>query len=93
MKTRAHVIVTGKVQGVFYRAETASKAKQLSLKGWVRNLPDGRVEAIFEGEETDVRKIIDFCWHGPPNAYVVDVDVRQQEWKGEFESFEVRYYA
>lgn len=93
MKTRAHVIVRGKVQGVFYRAETASKAKQLSLTGWVRNLPDGRVEAIFEGEETNVRKIIDFCWRGPTNAYVVDVDVRQQEWKGEFENFEVRYYA
>jgi acylphosphatase len=92
VKTRARVIVTGKVQGVFYRAETATKAKQLSLTGWVRNLSDGRVEAIFEGEETDVQKIIDFCRHGPPNAYVVAVDVRRQEWKGEFDDFEVRYY-
>jgi len=92
VKTRAHVIVTGKVQGVFYRAETASKAKQLSLTGWVRNLPDGRVEAIFEGEEINVKKIVDFCWRGPPNASVVDVDVRRQEWKGEFDDFEVRYY-
>jgi acylphosphatase len=92
VKTRAHVIVTGRVQGVFYRAETASKAKQLNLTGWVRNLPDGRVEAIFEGEETNVQKMIDFCRHGPPNAYVVDVDVRRRKWKDEFDDFEVRYY-
>jgi len=92
VKIRAHVIVTGKVQGVFYRAETASKAKQLNVTGWVRNLPDGRVEAVFEGGETNVQKMIDFCRRGPPNAYVVDVDVRRQEWKGEFDDFTVRYY-
>lgn len=92
MKIRAHVIVMGKVQGVFYRAETASKAKQLNVMGWVRNLPDGRVEAVFEGEEINVRKIIDFCKRGPQNAYVVNIDVRWQEWKGEFDSFRVRYY-
>jgi acylphosphatase len=91
VKIRAYVIVTGKVQGVFYRAETASKARQLGLTGWVRNLPDGRVEAIFEGEETNVQKIIDFCRRGPSNAYVVDVDVRRQEWKDEFDNFAVRY--
>jgi len=88
---RAHVIVTGKVQGVFYRAETASKARQLNVTGWVRNLPDGRVEAIFEGQEMKVQKMIDFCRRGPPNAYVVDADVRRQEWKGEFDDFTVRY--
>ena len=92
VKIRAHVIVTGKVQGVFYRAETASKAKQLRLTGWVRNLPDGRVEGIFEGEETNVQKMVDFCRRGPPNAYVVDVEVRRQEWKGEFDNFTVKYY-
>lgn len=86
------MIITGKVQGVFYRAETASKARQLGLTGWVRNLKDGRVEAIFEGEEADVQKMIDFCRRGPPNAYVVDVDVRRQEWKDEFDNFEVKYY-
>lgn len=92
MKIRAHVTVTGKVQGVFYRAETASKAQQLNVTGWVRNLPDGRVEALFEGEETDVQKIVDFCRRGPPNAYVVNIDVRRQQWRGEFDSFKVRYY-
>jgi acylphosphatase len=91
MKIRAHVIVTGKVQGVFYRAETAAKARRLNITGWVRNLPDGRVEAVFEGEEANVQKIIDFCRRGPTNAYVIDVDVRRQEWKGEYHNFTVRY--
>ena len=91
MKTRAHVIVTGKVQGVFYRAETAAKARRLNITGWVRNLPDGRVEAVFEGDETNVQKIIDFCRRGPPDAYVVDLDVRRQEWTAEFRNFAIRY--
>jgi acylphosphatase len=64
VKIRAHVTVTGNVQGVFYRAETASRAKQSNITGWVRNLPDGRVEAIFEGEETNVQKIVDFSGKG-----------------------------
>jgi acylphosphatase len=91
MKIRAHVIVTGKVQGVFYRAETAAKARRLNITGWVRNLADGRVEAVFEGDETNVQKIIDFCRSGPPNAYVVDLDVRRREWTGEFRNFAIRY--
>ena len=92
MKIRVHLFVTGDVQGVFYRAETASRAQQLNITGWVRNLPDGRVEAILEGEETNVQKIIDFCRKGPPNACVVDIDATRHEWKGEFESFTIRYY-
>jgi len=91
MKVRAHVIVTGRVQGVFYRAETAAKARRLNITGWVRNLPDGRVEAVFEGEDISVQKVIDFCHHGPANAYVTDVDVRHQDWKGEFGDFTIRY--
>ncbi len=93
MKTRAHVIVAGKVQGVFYRAETASRARSLDVTGWVRNLPDGRVEAVFEGEQNNVEKMIDFCCRGPPNAYVVNVDVKRQEWRGEFKNFTIRYYS
>ncbi len=91
MKIRAHIIVSGKVQGVFYRAETASKAKRLNITGWIRNLPDGRVEAVFEGESTEVEKMLAFCRRGPPNAYVVSLDVRRQEWKGEFDNFTVQY--
>jgi len=91
MKMRAHVVVAGKVQGVFFRAEAASKAKRLNVTGWIRNLPDGRVEAVFEGEEANVEKMIDFCRRGPPNAYVVRMDVRRQDWRGEFDNFTVRY--
>lgn len=91
MKVRAQVIVTGRVQGVFYRAETAAKAKHFKVTGWVRNLPDGRVEAVFEGEETNVQKMVEFCRRGPPDAYVTNIDARWQEWKGEFENFSVRY--
>lgn len=91
MKIRAHVIVTGKVQGVFYRAETAAKARRLNITGWVCNLPDGHVEAVFEGEEVNVQKIVEFCRRGPPNAYVINLDVKKQEWTGEFGNFRVRY--
>jgi len=85
------VIVAGKVQGVFYRAETAAKARRLNVNGWVRNLPDGRVEAVFEGEEVNVQKIVEFCRRGPSNAYVISVEVKNQEWTGEFSNFRVRY--
>lgn len=91
MKIRAHVIITGKVQGVFYRAETAARARRLNIAGWVRNLPDGRVEAVFEGEEVNVQNIVDFCRRGPPNAYVINLELKRQEWTGQFDKFSVRY--
>lgn len=65
MKARAHVFVTGVVQGVFFRSETARLAQRLGLTGWVRNLDDGRVEAVFEGEQEDVKKAVEFCKRGP----------------------------
>lgn len=88
---RAHVYVSGRVQGVFFRYETRSLAQELGVKGWVRNLPDGRVEAVFEGEETLVKKMIDFCGRGPPGARVTDVKVEWEEYRGEFNSFTVRH--
>ena len=91
MKTKANVMVSGKVQGVFYRAETAVKARQLDITGWIRNLPDGRVEAVFEGDEADVQTMVEFCRRGPPNARVMNVEVVRGEWKGEFADFAVRY--
>ena len=91
MKARAHVYVGGYVQGVWFRSHTREMAGRLGVYGWVRNLPDGRVEAVFEGEDVSVEKIIDFCRRGPPNAYVIDLDVRRQEWKGEYHNFTVRY--
>jgi acylphosphatase len=91
MKARVHVFVSGRVQGVFFRAETADMADRLGLAGWVRNLPDGRVEALFEGEKEDVEKALDFCRKGPPGARVQSLDLKWEDWKGEFRDFRVAY--
>ena len=91
MNARAHVFVSGRVQGVFFRAETANFAERHQLKGWVRNLPDGRVEAVFEGENTNVEKAIEFCRRGPPGAYVRDLQVIWEDWRGEFDDFRVTH--
>ena len=91
MKARVHVFVSGRVQGVFFRAETADMADRLGLVGWVRNLPDGRVEALFEGEKEDVEKALDFCGRGPPGARVQNLDLKWEDWKGEFQDFRLAY--
>ncbi len=91
MKVRAHVFVSGRVQGVFFRSETRHEARLRGVTGWVRNLPDGRVEAVFEGEEEAVKELIEFCRRGPPGARVVKVDVKWENYTGEFRSFEIRY--
>ena len=91
MKVRAHVFVSGRVQGVFFRSETRYEANRRRVTGWVRNLPDGRLEAVFEGEKDDVGKLIEFCRRGPPGARVTKVYVRWEEYKGEFRGFETRY--
>jgi acylphosphatase len=72
---RAHVLIAGKVQGVGYRASTADMAYLLKLNGWVRNLRDGRVEAVFEGTSTQVEEMIGWCHQGPPAAIVDQVTV------------------
>ncbi len=90
MRTRAHVWISGRVQGVFFRAHTQEVACRLGLTGFVRNLPDGRVEAVFEGEEEAVRKAIEWCHKGPPRARVERVEVRWEEPKGEFPDFAIR---
>jgi len=91
MKIRAHVFVSGRVQGVFFRSETRDEARKHGVTGWVRNTPDGKVEAIFEGEERDVRTLIEFCERGPSGARVTSVDVMMENYTGEFEDFEIRY--
>ena len=91
MKVRAYAYVSGRVQGVFFRAETADLANRLGLTGWVRNLSDGRVEALFEGEKEDVEKALDFCRRGPPGARVRNLDVKWEDWQGEFQDFRIRY--
>ena len=87
---RAHVIIHGKVQGVWFRAHTKEMADKLGLKGWVRNLPDGNVEAVFEGDDESIREMISWCHHGPPLARVDKVEVEYEEPKGE-KLFEIKY--
>jgi acylphosphatase len=90
MKVRAHVFVSGRVQGVFFRSETELQAKVLNVTGWVRNLADGRVEAVFEGEETNVRQLVDFCKRGPLGARVTNAKAVWETYTGEFDSFKAR---
>ena len=91
MKVRAHVFVSGRVHGVFFRSETEYKAVRRNVCGWVRNLPDGRVEAIFEGEKKAVEELVDFCRTGPRGARVSKVEVRWEDYTGEFKGFRIRY--
>ena len=81
--TRAHVQVRGRVQGVFFRMETRDRARSLGLEGWVRNRPDGTVEAVFEGDRARVESMVDWCARGPAGAQVDDVDVKWEEPAGE----------
>ncbi len=89
-RTRAHVYVTGNVQGVYFRATTRSEAEQRDIDGWVRNLNDGRVEAVFEGPEADVAEMVDFCHEGSDSARVDDVSVTYEEPEGAGD-FRIRY--
>jgi len=88
---RAHIFVEGLVQGVFFRSNTRKKARELNVKGWVKNLPDGRVEAVLEGEKQKVKDLIEWTKRGPSAARVNNVDAKLQEYKGEFKIFEIRY--
>jgi acylphosphatase len=89
-RTRAHVYVSGRVQGVYFRATTRDHAREQGVDGWVRNLEDGRVEAVFEGPEDDVEAMIDFCHEGSEAARVEDVDVTVEEPAGA-DGFTVRW--
>ena len=90
MKARAHVFVGGTVQGVFFRQQTHKLASSFNVNGWVRNTYDGRVEAIFEGEMSNVQRLVEFCKKGPPYARVTRVEVTWEEFAGEFKDFRVR---
>jgi acylphosphatase len=89
-RSRAHVFISGRVQGVNFRWYTQRKAQELGLTGWVRNLWDGRVEAVFEGEENAVRRAVEWCHRGERPAWVEQVEVDYQEPAGEFSSFRIR---
>lgn len=88
-RMRARVFVSGRVQGVYYRANTRDAARARDVDGWVRNLSDGRVEAVFEGDETAVEGMIEWCHTGSPAADVRDVDVEYESLSGET-GFDIR---
>lgn len=75
--------IEGRVQGVFYRAATAERARHLGVDGWVRNLPDGSVEVVAAGEDTALDRLAEWLWQGPPNALVSSVAL--EEWRAEVE--------
>jgi len=89
---RAHLKIYGLVQGVFFRSTMKQVAYRLGVTGWVRNLPDGSVEAVVEGPEDKVRKIIEWAHRGPPLARVERVEVTWEEYKGEFKDFRIKYW-
>lgn len=90
---RVHVVVSGLVQGVNFRAFTRRRAAALGLGGWVRNLADGRVEAVAEGQDEAVEEFIAACRQGPPASRVEVCEAREEEYRGEFGDFEVRFWG
>ncbi|MFO8110155.1 MAG: acylphosphatase [Thermoplasmata archaeon] len=87
---RKHVYFSGKVQGVYFRYNTKKKAKKESVTGWVKNLKDGRVEAVFEGPKDKVNEVIRWCGEEQPHAVVRDIEERKEEFEGSFDSFRIR---
>lgn len=90
MNQRVHLYISGRVQGVFYRASTEAIARQLGLTGWVRNLPDGRVEALAEGPREALDRLVSWCRQGPPAAHVEGVEANWQDARGDLGAFSQR---
>lgn len=90
-RVRAEVFISGRVQGVFFRSSTRKRANSLGIDGYVRNRNDGRVEAVFEGPEQDVKQIVSWCHEGPRSARVESVDIEWTDPTDEFSGFSVRY--
>ena len=88
-KVRAHLVVSGRVQGVNFRYSTLLQAESLGLTGWVRNMPDGRVELVAEGDEVEVKQLVDWCRQGPRSARVDRVEVATEGATGEFDDFQI----
>jgi acylphosphatase len=88
---RVHILVSGRVQGVFFRAHTQDYANSLGIKGWVRNTRDGRVEIVAEGEKERLEKFILWCRQGPPGSRVDNVETEWEQATGEFKEFRIEY--
>ena len=87
---RVHIIISGYVQGVCFRYFTKVKARNLGLKGFVRNIPNGNVEVIAEGNEKELDELVEFCRKGPVLSCVANLKVEYEEFKGEFNDFTVK---
>ncbi|GAB4346316.1 MAG: acylphosphatase [Candidatus Abyssubacteria bacterium] len=90
-KIRVRLIIEGRVQGVFFRQTTYEKADKFGVTGWVMNRPDGAVEVVAEGPRDAVEKLVQWCHHGPPHAHVTNVRVIDEPYRGEFDSFDIRF--
>ena len=90
-KQRIHLFIKGRVQGVFFRQTTKVMAEKKNVTGWVKNLHDGRVEAVLEGNDMDVSEVVEWCHAGPVNAVVDDVEIITEQYKGEFSKFDILY--
>jgi len=88
---RVHVYISGTVQGVAFRAKTRNEAIRNNVSGWVRNLPDGGVEAVFEGKPEDVERLVGWCRVGPSLAVVERVEALEEPYSGAFNEFSIRY--
>ena len=86
---RIHLWISGRVQGVCFRMATCEEAERRGLKGWVRNLRTGQVEALFEGSEDEVLAMIDWCHQGPPGAHVKNVKIEPENYEGLFQDFKI----
>ncbi len=90
-KTQTKVVISGRVQGVFFRASTKNEADKIGIKGYVKNLSNGSVEAVFQGDKLSVTKIIEWCHKGPASARVDNVFTQEIEQISDFTGFEIRY--
>ena len=90
-KIRVHIFVSGKVQGVFFRENAKKKAEKLAVQGWIKNLRDGRVEAVFEGHRKNIEEMVDWARKGPIWAKIDDFSLVWEDYQGEFKQFEIRY--
>lgn len=86
---RIHLVIRGRVQGVYFRQSSVREARRLGLTGWVKNRPDGAVEVVAEGEEDQVKDFLGWAQHGPSTARVDKVDTRWRSYTGEFAAFEI----
>ncbi len=89
MFKKIHLLISGSVQGVFYRVNSKNKADEFGLTGWVRNISNGRVEIVAEGEEKNLKNMINWCNNGSNNAIISEIKVKWEKYSGKFDKFEI----